>query len=132
MIPDSDNSLGGVLLPVQGVWLDENQFSPVGQAIERSLSGGLHVYSTGFSGGRPITLAYALPLTWVYQATLDALIPLADTVGGQFPLIWNAVTRTVMFRHESPPALDFERVAAPGVAIDQGVYVGQIKLIEVA
>lgn len=131
-IPASANTLDGQALPQGGRWLDEKAYDPVGQTNLVALSGGLHVYSVGLSGGRPITLEYALPYSWLYLATLEILRTQAAIAGNQIQLLWRGITYDVMYRHNDSPALDFAHVDAPGVAVDQGIYVGQIKLIEVA
>lgn len=104
-IPDSANSLGGVVLPVQGVWTDERQWSPVGMATRRPLSGALDVYYSSLAGGRPITLSYQPPVSWLLQATVDALQALADVAGATYTLVWLGTSYTVMFDHSRPPAL---------------------------
>lgn len=131
-LPDGSNTLDGVALPVGGRWLDEHQWQSVGQTALRSLSGGYHVYSVGLSAGRPITLEFTLPYSWIYAAKLATIKAQAATAGNQIQLVWGGTTYDVMYRHDDAPAVDFLHVDAPGVPIDKGVYVGQIKLIEVA
>jgi len=138
-IPDSANSLGGVVLPVQGVWTDRGQWSPVGMATRRPLSGSLHVYYAGLSGGRPITLSYQPPLSWLLPATVDALRVLADVPGATYTLTWLGADYTVMFNHAQPPALNVELYTGAGGVIPSGHaddpdrlhYAAVINLIEV-
>lgn len=113
-IPDSSNSIGGVVLPVQGVWADEIQWSPIGMVTRRPLSGALDIYYANLAGGRPITLSYQPPLSWMLPATVAALQALAESPGATYPLLWFGTTYTVMFDHSQPPALSAELYTGPG------------------
>lgn len=113
-IPDSSNTLGGVVLPVQGVWTDRGQWSPVGMVTRRPLSGSLDVYYSSLSGGRPITITWTPPTSWMLPAAVDALQALADAPGATYTLLWLGTTYVVMFDHSSPPALSAELYTGAG------------------
>lgn len=120
MIPDSPNSLGGVALPVQGVWTDRRQWSPIGMVTRRPLSGALDVYYASLAGGRPITLSYQPPNSWMLQATVDGLQALAAVPGATYTLTWFGVSYQVMFDHSQPPALSAELFTGAGGVLPSG------------
>lgn len=116
--------LGDLILPNSIQWMDRYAFSPIVQTLVYTLDGTPVVSSGGLSGGLPITLVAEKSVTWLDSETLDALLVLAAQPGASFPLIWEAFSCTVMFRHHEPPAL-----ALKPLWPDHDQYVGTIKLM---
>ena len=66
-------TLDAVTLPVDLIWTDEFDWSPVEQNSYYTLTGALIVESGNKLAGRPITLAGADNAAWVDRTTLTAL-----------------------------------------------------------
>lgn len=117
--------LGSLLLPETLQWIDQYARSPVARTVVHTLSG------TPVAHGRkvwdqPITLAATGDTTWLDLSTTEALAQMAAEVDGTYPLIWQALTMTVAFRHQEPPALDLTPVWP-----HQHRFVGTIRLVRV-
>lgn len=88
-------------------WSDENNWHPVEQTTQRSLTGALIVSSATRLKGRPITLQ---PQTeseaWMTRATLDALRNWGAVAGQVLTLTLRSKSYSVVFRHHEPPAID--------------------------
>lgn len=120
------NILGGVVLPEGAIWRDRRQWSPVGQEVAPTIGGGMVIWSTRLSSGRPITIELTAEHAWVDTNTADALQRLADVPDAVYTMAWDNTSRRVRFKHQDPPALSLEPLA-PGL----DWFVGQIKLMEV-
>ncbi len=88
-------------------WSDENNWFPVEQSVERTVTGAMIVDVATRVGGRPITLQ---PETedsaWMTYAVVEQLRNWAAVAGKTLTLTLRGVTRTVMFRHHDGSALD--------------------------
>ena len=100
--------LGDLILPESLQWTDRHDWSPVAQETARTLGGTPVIWTQPLSGGRPVTLEATEDVTWLDQATVDAIRAMAAQAGASFTLIWEAETYTVMFRHDDPPAVKFQ------------------------
>lgn len=99
-------------------WADENNWHPVEQTVERSLTGALIVQSATRQDGRPITLQ---PIdeqsAWMPRSALLQLRNWAAVAGQVMTLTLMGVTYDVMFRHqdgsaiEATPVVHFNNVA---------------------
>lgn len=82
-------------------WSDENDWHPVQQTANRTLTGALVVSVAGMIAGRPVTLqpenesSAWMPLTTVTQLRNWASVP-----GQVLTLTLRGVARAVMFRHQ--------------------------------
>lgn len=100
-------SLGGVALSPDMIWSDKFQSSPVAQTVQRTLGGTLVYHTSSLEAGRPITLEARQDMGWLTETQVEALAALAAIPGNKMTLIINSDSYQVIFRHESPPALDF-------------------------
>ena len=71
-------TLDGIELPDDLLWVDEFDWNPVAQDIERSLTGALMVQEQAKLYGRPITLTGGDEAGWVTRATVLELMALAE------------------------------------------------------
>jgi hypothetical protein len=92
-------------LPAGLVWTDEFA-SSVAQSTKRTLDGGLVVFHTALTGGRPITLASREDTGWLTRAQVEALDLLARSPGGIYILTLRGQAYQVMFRHQEAPAFE--------------------------
>lgn len=82
-------------------WADENNYTPVRQESEPTLTGAMVVQAGAMVAGRPITLAPEdersgwMPFSVVQQLRNWAAVPLR-----QMTLTIRGVSRTVIFRHQ--------------------------------
>lgn len=81
-------------------WEDENNWHPVEQSTQRTVTGALIVSNASMTGGRPITLQ---PIddesAWMPRSMLDTLRSWAAVAGREMTLTLRGQARTVVFRH---------------------------------
>ena len=118
--------LGDLVLPDALQWTDRDSFSPVIQATATTLGGGMAVFSQTRIDGRPVTLEAADGITWLDQATVDAIQAMAAQPGATFTLTWESESFTVLFRHHDPPAVDLNPIWP-----NYDLFTGTIKLMEI-
>ncbi|WP_263322591.1 hypothetical protein [Endozoicomonas sp. Mp262] len=91
--------LDHIELPDDLLWVDEFDWNPVAQAIDRSLTGALMVQEQAKLYGRPITLTGGDEAGWVTRATVLELMALANMPDKKLPLIFSdGRTFSVCFR----------------------------------
>ena len=126
-----DIKLDALDLPVDLVWEDEAQWSPVMQDVQYSATGALLMQESEKQSGRPITLVGMQDMSWISRTTLESLIIKKNTKGLRMSLTINSVERTVMFRH-SEGGLDVTYVRDGHYFSANSWYmVNSIKLMEV-
>ena len=126
-----DIKLDGIDLPVDLIWSDEAQWSPVMQNLQYSATGALYVQESEKQSGRPITLEGKQDMCWISRTTLEALIVKKNTIGLRMTLIINEITKTVMFR-QGEVGLDVTHVRDGHYFSANSWYmVNSIKLMEV-
>ena len=95
-------TLDTITLPLDLVWVDEYQWTPIQQKSEYTLTGA-HLVQTGAKqAGRPVTLAGGAEHGWATKAEVDALVAKLGVAamtltlhdGRQFSVLW---------RHEQTP-----------------------------
>ncbi|MBF0171738.1 MAG: hypothetical protein HQK87_11760 [Nitrospinae bacterium] len=118
--------LGDLILPDSLQWTDRWEWSPVAMETTRTLGGAPVVWSQPLAKGRPITLEAADEVTWLDRATVEALEAMAAQPGAAFTLIWEGVSRSVMFRHFDAPAIAFQPIWP-----HHDLFTGTIKLMEI-
>jgi hypothetical protein len=101
------------------LWVDENNWFPVEQTVERTITGALIVDVAERVGGRPITLQPEDDASaWMNFEIVEQLRNWAAGVGKTLTLTLRGTTRTVMFRHqdgsplEATPVVHFSDVQA--------------------
>lgn len=113
-------------------WADEFDWHPVQQNVERSLTGALVVDLAAIPNGRPISLR---PVdnrsAWMTRETVEQLQAWAATPGQEMELTLRGVTRTVMWRHQNPPALAAEPVVHMRDLGDDGFYLVRLNFMEI-
>ncbi|MDB5777914.1 MAG: putative transrane protein [Polaromonas sp.] len=98
-------SAGGttVALDADLLWADENNWHPVEQSIERSVTGAQIISIGTRIGGRFITLQPEDDgSAWMTLLDVAQLKAWAAIAGQQMQLTLRGVTRTVIFRHPEP------------------------------
>lgn len=103
-----------VLLPPDLFWSDENNWFPVEQTVERSITGALIVQTATRVAGRPITLEPFEGGAWMPLATLNQVKEWASVPGRVLTLTLRGVARSVIFRHHDSDPVS----AAPLVHYD--------------
>ena len=96
-----------VTLPPDLFWSDENNWFPVEQAVDRTITGAIVVHTATRVAGRPITLEPFEAGAWLHLSTLDQVKAWAAVPGRVLTLNLRGVDRQVIFRHQ-----DSEPVAA--------------------
>lgn len=100
--------LAGIALPDESFWMDEFDWTPIGQSVEIDITGGLVVeYAPGRSG-RPITVR----AEWITRAALQSLENLRDAETQDAMVLNLSGNRTfdVLFRHHEGPPIQVEPV----------------------
>lgn len=124
--------LGGVTLPPNMVWEDRYKWAPVRQEVRTTLGGRPVVFSGSLTAGRRITLVAYSDQGWLTKAQVDAINLLAAVAGAEYAFsIGEGLAQenyTVVFRHDEPPAVEFDPVIPRAVPVDGDYFVGRIKL----
>lgn len=86
------------------LWIDENNWHPVEQSVERSITGAQIISAATRIGGRSITLQPEDDSSaWMTAAELGQLRAWAAVAGQELQLTLRGITRTVIFRHQDTP-----------------------------
>lgn len=115
-------------------WLDEAEWSPVEQSVERSITGALIVQAAErtASTGRPITLGPPDDTAaWMPRSTLDQLLTWAATPGQVLLLNLRGAAYSVMFRLHEPPAIQADPVVWYSDETDSDWYRITLSLMKV-
>lgn len=130
MITLADTNTSQVLHP-DLFWSDENNWAPVEQAVDRTITGALVIQAALRVAGRPITLEPQDDSSaWMSRTQVDALRNWAAVPGKVMTLTLRGVPRSVIFRHqdggfEARPVVHYSDVA-PG-----DFYLCTIRLMEI-
>lgn len=112
-------------------WSDEDNWHPVAQAVQRTITGALDIQAAALNKGRPITLEPEDDSSaWMTSTIVQQLRNLAAVPGQQMVLTLRGVSRTVIFRHqdggfEAKPVIHY-RDRVPG-----DWYLCVIRLMEI-
>ncbi len=83
------------------LWSDEDNWHPVQQNVQRTITGALDVQAAAMNKGRPITLEPEDDSSaWMQSAVVVQLRNWAAVPGLQLVLTLRNETRTVIFRHQ--------------------------------
>lgn len=121
--------LGSIVLRDGMVWEEEFSYTGIAQEIKTTLGGVPLVFTAPVLGPMELTLSSLPDQGWQTYATLKSLQSLAQTIGGQFSLIWGAKTYTVGFRHTDPPVLQATPIIPRSSYADTDYFQVSIKLI---
>lgn len=114
------------------LWVDEFEWNPVEQSVERTLSGGLIVDSSEVLGGRSITLEPPDDSSaWTKYEDVLKLNLLARTPGLVMQLTFRGITRDVMFRHQDRDPVSAKAVVVYSDPAATDPYLVTIKLMEI-
>jgi hypothetical protein len=86
-------------LPPDLFWSDENNWHPVEQVVERTITGALVVHTATRIAGRPITLEPFESGAWMYLSAFNQVKAWAAVAGRVLTLNLRGVDRSVIFRH---------------------------------
>ena len=112
-------------------WSDEDNWHPVAQNVERTITGALDIQVTAMQKGRPITLEPEDDSSaWMTSAVVQQLRNWAAVPGQQLILTLRGMSHTVLFRHqdggfEAKPVIHY-RDRVPG-----DWYLCVIRLMEI-
>ena len=82
-------------------WSDEDNWHPVAQSVERTLTGALDIQVAALQAGRPVTLEPEDDgSAWMPSSSVAQLRNWAAVPGQQLLLTLRNVSRTVLFRHQ--------------------------------
>ena len=123
--------LNGLTLNPNMVWLERYQPERVAQTTRRTLGGRAVLFAGSLGSGEPITLEATNDHGWLTNSDVLQLIAMADVPGATYTLTIDGVNRTVAFRSDSPPAVDFRPIVPRETHESTDWMIGQLKLITV-
>ena len=113
------------------LWVDEFDWHPVEQSVERSVRGALIVQVNARLAGRPITLEPADDdSAWMTRSVVEQLRNWAAVPGQSMTLTIRGADRTVMFRHQDGAAFEAEPVVHFSDAQATDYYRCTLRLVE--
>ncbi|MDH5757897.1 MAG: hypothetical protein OEZ55_14660, partial [Nitrospinota bacterium] len=59
------NTLGALTLPDQIMWIDRYSWAPATGQMERTMAGGLALFTQSMANGRPVTLEAREGVAWL-------------------------------------------------------------------
>lgn len=116
------------------LWTDEFDYSPVQQALSRSVSGALLVQLGVRSAGRRITLDGVASNAWISRAVCQQLQAWAALPGATFTLVLRGQTWSVMFDQSQGSGFEATPVwrLADGQESPDQVFLPQLRFVTVA
>lgn len=112
-------------------WSDEDNWHPVQQSVQRTLSGALSVQAAQMVKGRPITLEPENDSSaWMRSSVVAQLRNWAAVPGKTMTLTLRGQTRTVMFRHQDG-GFEARPVVHYRDRVDTDFYLCVIRLMEI-
>lgn len=95
-----------IALPADMQWQDEFDWAPVGQSVERGVTGALIVQSRAMTAGRPVTLRADDTSAWARRSVVEQLRNAAAIPGQVLTLTINGQVLNVIFRHHDGQAVE--------------------------
>lgn len=112
-------------------WADENDWSPVQQSVETTITGALDVQVGVRLAGRPITLQPENESSaWIPRSTVDTLRNWAAQPAKEMTLTLRGSARTVIFRHQDT-ALEAQPVVHWRDVVSSDWYLCTLRFMEV-
>ena len=113
------------------LWADENQWHPLQQTAQRTITGALIVSVTALTAGRPITLQPEdNSSAWMTRATVAQLRNWAAVPGQTLTLTLGGTVRTVIFRHHDGVAVEATPLVHYSDNNDADWYLVTLRLME--
>lgn len=113
-------------------WADEDQWLPVNQTAQRTVTGALVISAAAYIGGRPITLnPIDESAAWMNQATKLALTTMASVPAKAVTLTFRGQTYNCIFRHQDGPAVTATPIIQFSDVQNADYYLVTIRLMEV-
>ncbi|MBF6987257.1 hypothetical protein [Cupriavidus sp. IK-TO18] len=113
-------------------WSDENNWSPVEQTAERTITGALIISAAQRIAGRPITLETADDDSgWMHRDVIDQLRNWAAVAGQQMTLTLRGQERTVIWRHHDGGGFEAHPVVHYDDVVDTDNYLATLRLMEI-
>lgn len=103
------------------VWVDEFEYEPVTQALQRTLGGAQVLEESGLIAGRPITLG--ADDQFLSRSALIQVYALASTPGQTHTLVLQGTSYTVVFRRPAVRARPAFPTTEPDGADDYSVQI---------
>lgn len=114
------------------LWSDEFDWQPVEQRQQYTLAGSLVVESGARQSGRAITLEPdGDDCAWLPRDTVEELFAASAIAGQKFTLTYRGVAYTVMFRHDSGPAVHATPIVHWSDVQSDDWYLVTLRFIEV-
>lgn len=121
-----------VILHPDLLWSDENNWHPVEQTVQRTITGGMIVSAAARVAGRPITLEPENDQSaWMPLDKVTALRNWAAVPGKELTLTLRSVTYTVLFRHQDGSGLEARPVVHYNDVVSTDWYLCVVRLMEI-
>ncbi len=116
-------TLDGIELPDDLLWVDEFDWNPVAQDIDRSLTGALMIQEQAKLYGRPITLTGGDEAGWVSRETVNQLTAVCEQTNKTMTLVLpDNNTFTVIFNRSSTPIIAQPLLPSSAPALNSFYY----------
>ena len=113
------------------LWVDENDWLPISQTAQRTLTGALIISANAMIAGRPITLQPENESSaWMPRTTLTQLRNWAAVVGQVLTLTLNTLTYPVIFRHQDGVAVEATPLVHYSDELDSDWYLITVRLMD--
>jgi len=123
--------LENIDLPAGLIWADEYLSQSVSQVVKRTLDGGAVVFHSPIRSGQSITLESRADSGWLTGSQVASIKALSDASGGVFQLEIRGQLKTVVFRHDEPPAFEAEPIFPFANPMPNHFYTCRIKLMSI-
>ncbi|WP_067582835.1 hypothetical protein [Endozoicomonas ascidiicola] len=124
--------LDDITLPDDLLWINEFQWNPVEQNIDRSLTGALMIQEGALTYGRPITLTGSGEAGWVSRLTVKALLALSKSAGATMRLtLSDGRNYSVVFDRSNGAPVEAEQVMTAAYPTDDDFYFLTLRLLTV-
>lgn len=126
-----DDGTTTITLPDSLEWVDEYEWSGIGQKITPTVGNGVVIEESVITAGRPISLESGVDV-WVDKLTLDSLVSLYNTADKSYTLtLADARTFTVMFDRSKNGGLVAKPVWRKNVQENEDYFTLSLYLMEI-
>ena len=114
-------------------WSDENNWNPVEQTVDRTITGALIVQVAARVAGRPITLEPEDDgSAWMPRSSVDVLRNWAAVAGQTLTLTLRGTARTVIFRLQDGAGVDAKPVKHQSDVDNADFYTCVLRIMEIS